>query len=704
MVVRFIDKECADDTGFSESPYFTALLGVSTPAYQKIETANAISLLSSGDSLHIAEGVYFPPGQIGGAAFRRYFYIYGDVRIDGLNAGNVHAIFANGDGWYRFIKGTRGAIFWIQNYTNSVLKQMLYASYSEVTSDVPIVITDCPESDGVRCHNVTATRDIILNTLILNNLRHGVYADGSVANNVTITNFCTNKVNRDVYALSSTHNININQSYLARSYGFHGYAESAWAGTLTYNNCISIGGAAPHNDIYPFTKLTGIGTMNINNSFILPAPRFAKTTFQTVDTNVTSDQPVLKNSFMNGSVSFNIDDSKNETAFEALVAECNSRGLKCGWAIDWQERDMTPAKWDLARLSKSQGHDLYIHTTHSANMSDLFSFRIQYTGLGTAVSLDIVGDSLTTTVDAAQDLNIVLSTYDSVIDLVTFINTQTDYSAETFDQDTVRVGVILGAASVKYAGEPSTEMFGTQNETDIKSAPADISYNSELFFTRQITDNVNAIAENTGYTPTSMVYPGGEHAGALEETIESYGVHIARATLPLAGFEKYYPDDIDPLNMSSWPVGYIAPTTDSEAVRRQKLIGFFEWVKATGAQVNLWEHGLVAYSQAQWALVLDVAVECEVPVTTLTEQAIEMRKGTRSVSSGQITYSQDISQAFVDYCFNFEYIDGFAGEFKGLKHWSNSIPKGIDGIWFPDWDITIGPKQSKKSNGYPLNV
>jgi len=705
MVDVYIDLNCADNTGTTESPYFTALLGVSTNGYQTVSGGSGAGTLASGDTLHIAPGTYSASGQLGGVNYRRYIKVYGVVKYDGTSAGDVHGIAAQFAGWVIFQKGTTDAMFYIQNFTSNN-KQMMWGTPGRFQAkELPIVVTDCPLADAIRVFDsgIYDDPEHEFNVLILNNIRHGVYADGSALCTLTINNLFTNKVNRDLYLVAGPHIINVNHSLQGRSYGYHAYGEAAWAGTATFNNCLSIGGAAPQHNINPFNKLTGTGTVNLNNCFVAPSPRFANTTFQTVNSNVTLDQPILRNAFMEGSVSFNIDDSKNETAFYALTSECNARGLKCGWAIDWHNRDMDAAKWVAAKAAKEQGHDLYIHTTHSANMGNQFAFRVIYTGLGLAASLDIDGDSLTTTVDAAQDLNVTLSDYDSVIDLVAFFNTQADYSAETFDQDTVRSGVNLGATAVKYAGEPSTDMFGTQNKPDIKTSAVDIAYNSNLFFTKQITENKNTIFANTGYMPTSMVYPGGEQTNALQETIEGYGVAIARATLPVSGQEKYYPDDIDPLNMSSWPIGYIAPGTDSEAVRRQKLIGFFEWVKVSGAKVNLWEHGLVAYSQAEWAVVLDAAVECGIPVKTLTEQAVDMRKGTRTVSSGRITYSQEMIEPWIAYCYAFEFINGFKGEFSGLNL-PGPNKRGIDGELFSNIDVTIGPKQSKNGAFFPTNV
>ena len=715
MATLYVDITAANDTGSAESPYFTELLEASTNAYQQLETAISANSLTSEDTIHIAPGTYAATATIGGTNFRRYFVIYGRVYLDGSSAGDVHSIQTAASGWLYFLKGSEGAIFIIKDYTGQAAgRQVLFGTPGKFDSrEVPIAIVNCPNADAMRVYiNSSAPNpEHYLTHLILHNVDDGPFCDVSVQTlTATIVNLSTNKVNRPL-TLSASQNgatINVCQAFFARTGSRAVFAASSWASVLNIYNAVCVGGTEPHLDVSPITNQSaGSGEVNVFNSHILASPRFGNTTSGTTDSNVTDDETVISNTFMDGSVSFMIDDTRYSDSFAGLMSIADQRGLKVGWAFDLVEDETiaTPARWALAKKAASNGHEIYIHSTDEANLGNLFALRIQYTGAGTAASLSISGDTLTTTVDSSQDLSYTLSDYATVTALVTALDAETDYSAETFDRDSTRVGTNLGATSSQYAGNPVTSLFGTVSESDIKTAAVDIEYDEALFFTRQVAYCATAIQDRTGVKPTSLVYPGGRRDPFLDATIESYGASIGRVTQPVSGNERYYPDDIAPMGHTAWPIDDIAPLSDSEAERTRKLIGFFNWVKASGAIVGLYAHNNAEYSQSAWALALDVAVATDVQVKTLKEQSVDVRKGARTNNSGFISYSQDQSEAWIEYALQNNVVDAVKDAAGGVKWWGDGPrPTGVDGEPFPDFDISVGPTQSKAVPFHPANL
>ncbi len=138
------------------------------------------------------------------------------------------------------------------------------------------------------------------------------------------------------------------------------------------------------------------------------------------------------------------------------------------------------------------------------------SFTIQYTGAGTAVTMDITKTGLTTTVDAGGDLDIEFASFPTIEDVVNYINDQADYTCALAEAD---------------PKDPSTELdsvTGQDIKTSAYTAKSDLQAVIDVIKTLpwigEAAYNTGAASRAVPDNDTDWVYFSGAIDGAYTST------------------------------------------------------------------------------------------------------------------------------------------------------------------------------------------
>lgn len=144
------------------------------------------------------------------------------------------------------------------------------------------------------------------------------------------------------------------------------------------------------------------------------------------------------------------------------------------------------------------------------------AFKIQYTGSGSTVTMDITKLKLTTTVDASGDLDLEFATYGTVQDLVNYINDQDDYTAEVVGgAETLETTKLDSLSSQNIKTSEYTALANLQALID---AMGDIGWFGSATFnssatSRSVPDNLSSWTYLTG--ATDGAYTASEWAASL---------------------------------------------------------------------------------------------------------------------------------------------------------------------------------------------
>jgi hypothetical protein len=129
------------------------------------------------------------------------------------------------------------------------------------------------------------------------------------------------------------------------------------------------------------------------------------------------------------------------------------------------------------------------------------SFTIQYTGDGTTATMDITPTALTTTVDESGDLDIDLTAFPTIQDLVNYINDQADYSCAVVTGDPSQLTAELDSVTT---GNIATEYTATSTLQAIIETVEGLPWVSEVevptLSARSLPDNDSDWAYFSGGT------------------------------------------------------------------------------------------------------------------------------------------------------------------------------------------------------------
>lgn len=436
-------------------------------------------------------------------------------------------------------------------------------------------------------------------------------------------------------------------------------------------------------------------------------------TFNNVTKNDSLLYPYLNNTGMrSGSVSLMIDDYQNLDAFKVLVTECESRGYVCSFSLD-NTPNVTAVDWNYLMRAVNRGHDISIHTRDGANLSTMNAMGIQYTGDGSACTITIASGILTTSItgqtDGSENLNITLSDYSSMGALATFIEAETGYAAVTYQSDgatkTPSSAIAFGASTDErgYTSSPATSTLADVSSADIKTSVYVVQHDQTAFFDRQIQGCSDDIYNNTGYRPTTLVYPSAWQTDAFQTTIEQY-IDVCRGGG--TGYVPYVSSTNNGLSSMALPSYNIDDRlragSNANNVITANIIAMCEFAKFTGAHIQLYGHDLGGYSNANWVTALDAIQSTGVRVLSFAQQRSEIVQWDRTVTSDVVYRTNPWLTTDIEWIEQSVDINSDISA-AGTKYWTTNRPIGIDGDAFPDSQMSIGPIQSKDAF-HPKNI
>jgi len=227
------------------------------------------------------------------------------------------------------------------------------------------------------------------------------------------------------------------------------------------------------------------------------------------------------------------------------------------------------------------GHDVNSHSWSHQYYTNTTAMNMRYTGTGTAATLTISGNRLMTSVTGGpgdENLSIDLTNpqYDTMAELVAYINTQSSYTA------TKGTGLRDVAHSVGLAD------VGSQ---DIKTAAYAVQFDKQRLVTDEMTTSKAWLEANvTGPAPVTIyVYPDGLEDSQTESYAAAAGYRGARGSLSMGlGSNYVYSKGVNiqnivSLGLDSW-AGLTAAQVDA------KIAALLFKQRAWGYPVGLFLH------------------------------------------------------------------------------------------------------------------
>ena len=628
--------------------------GTETDPWNTLALAEATATI--GDVVYVAGGEYNETIASGGARDVTWHARSGDVVLDGSGLGNVDGII-HSSGQDTVLDADAGSRWIIRNFgTTASDYGISVGGTAGLTINCDVLIYKC--GSGLLLSGsgaVSGTGRLVIASTIN---AHGIVTSGSALLNVTLAEVVIVGAKRRGI---DSNNSNASSVFNITTLRVAGCGEegvkfsSAWAGSATFTTAY-IGGNVNPNEAKKQVLTTGItGTVEITN-FCVTGKNIDSD--ELVGGTVTStvlveNEPIFAESVGRGSVSLMVDDTVNTGSADTMIAKGNQYGFPVCHCLDFTEpsNGLPINITDWARFSSmvSQGHEVSLHTRQEANLSDITAMRLKHDGAGSTVTIAL--NKLNTTISGGTGANIVdldLTAYDTVADLVTYLDGLTGYSAETYDNLTARVGTNLGMTALQFAGRPKAKLLEATIAQDITGANGlEISYNQEQHFDENIGNNILDISSNISYVPTTAVYPGGWLADAFAIELEDRGVAGARGA-PNSTKTSWYLSSCYPYASEAWHMVDIWPPelTDAaytESRRREAVIAFCEWVKTSGACVQLYIHGVggVNYTTREIEVTLDAVAESGVRVKTYKDQIADMKSGTSDAGTSP-NYTQDL--------------------------------------------------------------
>jgi hypothetical protein len=275
--------------------------------------------------------------------------------------------------------------------------------------------------------------------------------------------------------------------------------------------------------------------------------------------------------------SFTVDDVGSSPGTEAYIntflTMFSSRGLHFNaavvpsYTVDW----VSVNNWYAAGNeidSHSWSHQYYSTNTDpcgtppcSPPYPNYPALDMQYTGSGTAATLTISGNTLSTTVpgasgDSIPSVNLAVFPYNTLNGLLGYLSSVPHY---TVTQD--NGGTIVLQDGIGPVVRPNTHTTNLLNVSgqDIKTASFKLVYDQTKLEPDEMTSSKNAIQSNvTGLTETFYVYPAGIEDPSIEPDAVAAGYTAARGSLSMKdqanetqGANSLYSNGVNVQNITS---------------------------------------------------------------------------------------------------------------------------------------------------------
>ena len=261
-----------------------------------------------------------------------------------------------------------------------------------------------------------------------------------------------------------------------------------------------------------------------------------------------------------------------EAYINSFLAMFSSRGLHFNaavvpsYTVDW----VSVNNWYAAGNeidSHSWSHQYYSTQTNPqgtctlATCPDYPALDMQYTGSGTAATLTISGNTLSTSVtgatgDSISPVSLTTSPYNTMAGLATYLMSVAHY---TVAYDTG--GTVVSQDGIGPVVRPNTHTTNLLNVAgqDIKSASFKLVYDPTKLEPDEMVSSITAMQSNvTGLTETFYVYPAGIEDPTIEPYAVAAGFTAARGSLSMKdqtnqtlGANSLYSNGVNVQNITS---------------------------------------------------------------------------------------------------------------------------------------------------------
>ncbi|MGD2065831.1 MAG: hypothetical protein PVI43_01510, partial [Candidatus Bathyarchaeota archaeon] len=331
----------------------------------------------------------------------------------------------------------------------------------------------------------------------------------------------------------------------------------------------------------------------------------------TLDGNCFADVPRFRGGRYPAIIVFGVDDysvSADEgfDYFQNIADLAESYGFGATYFLN--TLNVSGAHWTALDAEVAAGHDVVPHGRRHIDHSSLDGITIRYTGdASTAVATIAVGsDSITTTLagdqtDGSSNLSIDISSYDTLAEIVIYINGQTGYTAST-------------KHATGYNDSASPIILADITDQDIKTADYDMQIDQDRVNAEEIAGAISDIESNLSNISQVVAwsYPYNQHSAATKTYLQgSTNVIGSRGDID----DEYVLDGIDPYVIRTKQIGWMNDGGDVAAA----TAALCETLSAINGVIELYAHDTGEFSYADWAEFFATLQKCNVQVMTKTE-------------------------------------------------------------------------------------
>jgi hypothetical protein len=350
------------------------------------------------------------------------------------------------------------------------------------------------------------------------------------------------------------------RAYGNRNYGFE---DTTSGGGVSYDYCHFYGNGL---GVLPATDVTG-GSGGMHNVAAYTNPKVAGFRKYAARITLTEDDPGLM-------------DSATNDYIDSWLPQFDTRGLQPSIAI------VTGYDATNGMISKFQewinaGRDLNSHSWSHQYFQQPSAFTIRYTGTGTAATLTIAGNVLTTTVTGGPggenlSLNLTNASYNTMSKLWSTIAGRGGYTA---------------TADPNCKGAAHSITLADVTAQDIKTSGYTVQIQESRLMPDEMASSKAWMSANLTGLPSTWVYvyPGGQEDATTEGYAVSAGYTGARGALAMTGVKDVYSRGVNIQNITS--LGVNTPLQGLTAAEMNARIGALVWKSSVwGAPYGIFWH------------------------------------------------------------------------------------------------------------------
>lgn len=390
---------------------------------------------------------------------------------------------------------------------NLSLRQTDSHPFRLITSGASITFNDVDVFQAYTCGQVTAATNFVANRFDCNEAYHdSLILDGTTANSGTF-----NYVRITDSAAMSSSNTNAATTWALNHLLVDAYTSypvfHSGAGTLTVRNCI-INGSVNVSNGYTLRN-TGSGTLDVDYCVLLPSgmssTQFVSRTAGTLaeGTHNVYDDPKWTTARKQGIFSITADDYPTLADWVLLNALADQYGYKTTLSVS-QTDTVSAGDWTTMQGQVNNGHEIVSHTRSHAKLTQLGCCSIRYVGAGSAATMTIGSNTLSTSVTGAADnlsLDLTAAAYDTEQELCAYVDGLAAYTCTQVD--------------AAYNYRVPTRLLASVTGQDIRTSAYQANFDQAAFFNNEITLSKADIESNLtaagggAYTVKALNWPGG---------------------------------------------------------------------------------------------------------------------------------------------------------------------------------------------------